>query len=35
MINLTKNNIDKAIVNKAYDMVRKSEAGYLYTDLHF
>lgn len=32
MINLTKNNIDKAIVNKAYDMVRKSEAGYLYTD---
>ena len=32
MINLTKDNIDKAIVNKAYDMVRKSEAGYLYTD---
>ena len=32
MINLTKDNIDKAIINKAYDMVRKSEAGYLYTD---
>lgn len=32
MINLTKDNIDKAIVNKAYDMVRKSEAGYLFTD---
>ena len=32
MINLTKDNIDKAIINKAYDMVRKSQVGYLYTD---
>ena len=32
MIELTKENIDKAIVNKAYDMVRKNELGYIYTD---
>ena len=32
MINLTKDNINKAIVNKAFDMVKKNELGYLYTD---
>lgn len=32
MIKLTKENIDKAIVNKAYDIVRKNELGYIYTD---
>ena len=32
MIELTKDNIDVAIVNKAFDMVKRSELGYVFTN---
>lgn len=32
MIALTSDNIDKAIVNKAYNMVKRNELGYIYTN---